>query len=195
MKKISSFFLDVLVFAGSILFIFAFVLALIVAERQHTFIIDLMPIFTLAFGIMLLIFTFTLSHKAYQLFSGLFLIIGSIFVFLLVRGYLPFTIYQWWPFLGVVVGIILFITGRYKYKSIKVGYALPSLAIFLLGGWLMLFSFKVIKVPFSEVALIGGPLFMIFVLIFLFAFFLLQQKNNNFVVEDDGPNSFEDDEQ
>ena len=109
-------------------------------------------------------------------------------------GYLPYTIFQWWPFLGVVVGLILFATGIYKYKRITFGFLIPAVTLFLMGGWLMLFSFKVIKVPFSQVALIGGPLFMILAVVFLFAFLLVQQKNKNLVVKDDEPNSFEDDE-
>ena len=109
------------------------------------------------------------------------------------RGYLKHTIYQWWPFLGIAVGLILFVTGIYKYRRITVGFAIPSLTIFLMGGWFMLFSFKIVKVPFSQVALIGGPLFMIFLMVSLFAFFLLQQKNKNLVIEDDEPDSFEDD--
>ncbi|MBO4858159.1 MAG: hypothetical protein J5527_06555 [Treponema sp.] len=193
MKKISALLLDFLTYIGSLIFVSAFILALVVAEKQHTMIIDLLPVFAVILGIMTLVFTLAVSHKAYHFFMGLFLMVAGSFVFLLVRGYLQHTIYQWWPFLGIAVGLILFVTGIYKYRRITVGFAIPALTIFLMGCWFMLFSFKIVKVPFSQVALIGGPLFMIFVMVFLFAFFLLQQKNKNLVIEDDEPDSFEDD--
>lgn len=193
MKKTTAILLDFLMYVGSIVFVSAFILALVVSEKQHSTIIDVLPIFAGILGIATLVFTFVISHKAYHFFMGLFLIVAGTFEFLLMRGYLKHTIYQWWPFLGISVGLILFVTGIYKYRRITVGFAIPSLTIFLMGGWFMLFSFKIIKVPFSQVALIGGPLFMIFLMVSLFAFFLLQQKNKNLVIEDDEPDSFEDD--
>lgn len=193
MKKISSFLLDCLAYIGYLVFVLAFIFSLVVAEKKHTFFIDLLPIFAVILGIMSLIFTLVISHKAYHFFNGLFLIVCGSFVFLLIRGYLKASIYQLWPFLGVGVGIILFMTGIYKYKKITFGFFFPSLVIFLFGGWLLLFSFKIIKVPYSQVALIGGPLFMIFAVVFLFVFFLMQQKNKNLII-DEKPDSFEDDE-
>ena len=193
MKKTTAILLDFLMYVGSIVFVSAFILALVVSEKQHSTIIDVLPIFAVVLGFATLVFTFVISHKAYHFFVGLFLIVAGTFEFLLMRGYLKHTIYQWWPFLGISVGLILFVTGIYKYRRITVGFAIPSLTIFLMGGWFMLFSFKIIKVPFSQVALIGGPLFMIFLMVSLFAFFLLQQKNKNLVIEDDEPDSFEDD--
>ena len=193
MKKTTAILLDFLMYVGSIVFVSAFILALVVSEKQHSTMIDVLPIFAGILGIATLVFTFVISHKAYHFFMGLFLIVAGTFEFLLMRGYLKYTIYQWWPFLGIAVGLILFVTGIYKYRRITVGFAIPALTIFLMGGWFMLFSFKIIKVPFSQVALIGGPLFMIFLMVSLFAFFLLQQKNKNLVIEDDEPDSFEDD--
>ena len=193
MKKTTAILLDFLMYVGSLVFVSAFILALVVSEKQHSLIIDVLPIFAVVLGFATLVFTFVISHKAYHFFVGLFLIVAGTFEFLLMRGYLKHTIYQWWPFLGISVGLILFVTGIYKYRRITVGFAIPALTIFLMGGWFMLFSFKIIKVPFSQVALIGGPLFMIFLMVSLFAFFLLQQKNKNLVIEDDEPDSFEDD--
>ena len=193
MKKTTAILLDFLMYVGSIVFVSAFILALVVSEKQHSTIIDVLPIFAGILGIATLVFTFVISHKAYHFFMGLFLIVAGTFEFLLMRGYLKHTIYQWWPFLGIAVGLILFVTGIYKYRRITVGFAIPALTIFLMGGWFMLFSFKIIKGPFSQVVLIGGPLFMIFLMVSLFAFFLLQQKNKKLVIEDDEPDSFEDD--
>ena len=193
MKKTTAILLDFLTYIGSLIFVSAFVMALVVPEKQHTLIIDILPVMAGLLGITTLVFTFVISHKAYHFFMGLFLIVAGTFEFLLMSGYLNYTIYQWWPFLGIAVGLILFVTGIYKYRRITVGFAIPALTIFLMGGWFMLFSFKIIKVPFSQVVLIGGPLFMIFLMVSLFAFFLLQQKNKKLVIEDDEPDSFEDD--
>lgn len=194
MKKIKLLLLDLAAYLGSLLFLCALILSIFVSGRSHTIIIDLLPIMAVILGIVSLVFTFFYSHKAYHLFFGLLLIIGGTFDFLLIRDYLPGTIFQWWPFLGVVVGIILLVTGTYKYKRIKIGFFVPAISILLFGCWLMLFSFKVIKVSYSVVALISVPLFLILACIFIVTLFLVQQKYKELVVKDDETGVFDDDE-
>ena len=87
--------------------------------------------------------------------------------------------------IGVTAGIFLYIAGIIKYQRLQAGYFIPSIALFLMGLWFMLFSFGIVKVPFQTVAIVGGPLFLIVSGIFIVAFFLLQRNHSNFVVKDD----------
>ena len=64
----------------------------------------------------------------------------------------------------------------------------------------MLFSLKIIKISFRDVAIVGGPLFFIMSGIFIIGFFLLQRKYTNLVVSDenteiDAEDIIEDDKQ
>ena len=194
MKKMKLMLLNAAAYLGALLFIFAFIFSVFSTGPRSWLLTDFLNIFAIILGIILVVFTFVYSHRAYHLFIGMFLIIGSNFIILLKNDVLSGTIYQWWPFLGIMVGLILFISGMYKYKKLKIGYVIPSITIFLLGCWLMLFSQKIIKVPFSTVALIGAPLFVVFGTVFIVTLFLMQQKYKNLVVQDDDSDSFDDDE-
>lgn len=194
MRKIKLILLDIISYLGSLLLLCALILSLFLTGEKHTIAIEVMQLLAILMGIVSLVFTFVYSHKAYHLFIGLFLICCGVFDYLLVKDIIPQTIYQWWPFLGVIVGIIVFITGMYKYKKVKMGFVIPALSVFLFGLWLMLFSFKVIKVSFTLFALIGAPLFMILTCIFMVAIMFIQQKYKTLVIKDDGSGSFDDDE-
>ena len=98
---------------------------------------------------------------------------------------LPYTFMQWWPMIGVTAGIFLWIAGIIKYKKLQPGYFIPAITLFLMGIWFMLFSFKIIKVSFQIVAIVGGPLFLMMSAIFIVAFFMLQKNNANLVAKDD----------
>ena len=194
MNKTKLILLDIAAYLGSGLFLCAFIFSIFVTNPNYINIISFMPVLAFILGVISLVFTFVYSHKAYHLFLGLFLILGSTFIFLCIKNIVSWTIDQWWPLLGVLVGFSSFFAGKYKYQKIKIGYAIPSLSIFLFGLWLSLFSFKIVKISFTTVALIGAPLFMILVCIFLVALLLVQQKYKNLVVKDDSSDSFDDDE-
>jgi len=193
-KKIKLVLLDIAAYLGSLLFLCAFIFSIFVTDPRYSYLNTLLPLMAVLLGIISLVFTFVFSHKAYHLFLGLFLITGSTFIFLCHKKIIPWTVYQWWPLLGVLVGLLLYISGRYKYKKTKIGFMIPSLTLFLFGLWLSLFSFKIVKISFTLVALIGAPLFMILACIFLVAIFLIQQKYETLVVKDDASDSFDDDE-
>ena len=64
MKKTTAILLDFLMYVGSLVFVSAFILALVVSEKQHSLIIDVLPIFAVVLGFATLVFTFVISHKA-----------------------------------------------------------------------------------------------------------------------------------
>ena len=99
-----------------------------------------------------------------------------------------------WPLLGIVAGILWFIAGRWKYKVLKFGYLIPSVTMFGMGLWYLLFSFGLISLSFKSVALTLGPLFMLMVAVLLIVFFFVQQKHSELVFSDEETGIFSDEE-
>lgn len=131
--------------------------------------------------------------KAVPLYIGL---LGSCW------GLLDFIVYllpdygiaQFWPFFVILSGILLLISGLYKYKKMKFGYVIPSFTLIGMGGWYLLFSFRITKLSFLTTAAILGPAFMLLIAIVLVLFFLIQQKHKELIVKDDDIGTFDDED-
>ena len=121
-------------------------------------------------------------------------ILTGIFTFLKMRNYISGSIINWWPIFGILSGVTLFVSGIYKYRKMSFGFVIPAIVIIILSAWFMLFSFKIITVPFKTVAIIGGPLLLVMLCVLLFVIFFIQQKGLFFVSSDEEPKQFEDDE-
>ncbi len=76
----------------------------------------------------------------------------------------------------------------------KVGFVFPAIVIFCFSCWYSLFSFKIIKLPFSKIVLLSSPWFLATVAVFLIFYFLVQQKNKNLIIEEDEAEAFSEDE-
>ncbi|MCQ2575119.1 MAG: hypothetical protein MJ162_00145 [Treponema sp.] len=194
MKKINSLFVQLLFVFGICIFIAAFILSIFSDPDTRSFIVKLLPILALLIGFIDVVIAFSYTKTAYHLFVGLFIIFWGVLVFLRIYNIFDFTLKQWWPILGVSSGAFLFVSGLFRYRKFKIGYVIPASVLFFMGLWLMLFSFKIITIPFKEVALVGGPLLAVLLCIFCVVLIMLQNKYKSFVVIDDEDDGFEDDE-
>ena len=185
MKKDSSFFANLILYCGSGFLICLGIFNIIVPIENHHIVINYLPCVAAASGIPVLVLSIRYTKKLHQIFIGFELVFWGIVTVLHELQILPYTFIQWWPMIGVTAGIFLYIAGIIKYQRLQAGYFIPSIALFLMGLWFMLFSFGIVKVPFQTVAVVGGPLFLIVSGIFIVAFFLLQRNHSNFVVKDD----------
>ena len=185
MKKDSSFFANLILYCGSGFLLFLGIFNIIVPIENHHIVINYLPCIAAASGIPVLVLSIRNTKKLHQIFIGFELVFWGIVTVLHELQILPYTFIQWWPMIGVTAGIFLYIAGIIKYQKLQAGYFIPSIALFLMGLWFMLFSFGIVKVPFQTVAIVGGPLFLIVSGIFIVAFFLLQRNHSNFVVKDD----------
>ena len=185
MKKDSSFFANLILYCGSGFLLFLVIFNIIVPIENHHIVINYLPCVAAASGIPVLVLSIRYTKKLHQIFIGFELVFWGIVTVLHEIQILPYTFIQWWPMIGVTAGIFLYIAGIIKYQRLQAGYFIPSIALFLMGLWFMLFSFGIVKVPFQTVAVVGGPLFLIVSGIFIVAFFLLQRNHSNFVVKDD----------
>ena len=185
MKKDISFFANLFLYFGSgFLIILGVVYFLVPLEHRHI-VINYLPIIAALSGIAVLVLSIRKTKILHQIFIGFELAFWGIVVVLNELQILPYTFIQWWPMIGVTAGIFLCIAGKVKYKKLQAGYFIPSITLFLMGIWFMLFSLKIIKVSFQTVAIVGGPLFIMMSGIFIIAFFLLQKNNSNLVAKDD----------
>ena len=185
MRKNISFIANLILYIGSGFLIFLVILNSIIPLDSRHFIINYLPLIAALSGIPVLVLSIRNTKRLHQIFIGFELIFWGIAVMLNELTILPYTFMQWWPMIGVSAGIFLCVAGRVKYGKLQFGYFIPSLALFLLGIWFSLFSFKIIKVSFQTVALVGGPLFIIMCGILIIGFFLLQKNNATLVVKDD----------
>lgn len=144
-------------------------------------------------GISTLIIALKVTKKFFHFFMGLLYLCWSL-IYLVTYTFFSFALHEMWPLLGVSAGILWFIAGKWKYNGLKFGYLIPSFTLFGMGCWYSLFSFGIIKLSFKTVASTLGPLFMLFIAVFLILFFLLQQKHKELVFSDEETGIFADEE-
>ena len=144
-------------------------------------------------GIATIVVAQKLTKKFFHLFMGLLYLIWS-FIYFFANTLFSYSLKEMWPLLGISAGLLWFIAGRTKYKTIKFGYLIPSVTLFGMGIWYSLFSFGLISLSFETVASTLGPLFMLLIAVFLIVFFFLQQKHSELVFSDEETGVFSDEE-
>ncbi|MBR5400501.1 MAG: hypothetical protein IK102_01710 [Treponema sp.] len=184
MKKISSFIADLLWSIGLALIVFIIITGVLIEQFKYNMLLDSFALISAVAGLAVTILGIGYSRKLHQIFIGMELLFWGIFTFLVLENHIPYKFTQWWPMIGIMSGIFLFIAGMIRFKSLKVGYFFPAIALFVLGGWYMLFSMYIIEIPFRVVAIVGGPLFFILSGLFIIGFFLLQRKYKNLIAKE-----------
>lgn len=192
MSKLGYKLINILLFFAFVLFFAVFFITIFTDSKQHKAVLDLFPGFLIITGLTVSILTIY-TKSAYQLFIGLFMTFGGFLSFVLLLGPVEWSIKQWWPIYGVAGGISVFVSGLYRYKKIDFGFLIPSVVLGILGFWLLLFSFKVITIPFKTFVICFGPLLVVMLCILLFVLYLWQKKHGKFSQVDE-INQFEDDE-
>lgn len=133
------------------------------------------------------------TKKFFHFFMGLLYLSWSL-IYLITYTCFDFLFKEIWPLLGISAGLLWFVAGKWKYKTLKFGYLIPSVTLFGMGCWYSLFSFGLIKLSFKTVASTLGPLFMLLIAVFLIVFFFLQQKHKELVFSDEETGVFADEE-
>lgn len=200
MKKVSSFIADLILSIGVAIILFLIISAILIQQFESNLLLNTFSILAAIFGLCVTIIGIGFTKKIHQIFMGLELLFWGTGIWLRLCNYIPFAFVEVWPVIGVSAGIFLFIAGIIRYRKLLFRYFIPSITLFLLGVWFMLFSLKIIKISFRDVAIVGGPLFFIMSGIFIIGFFLLQRKYTNLVVSDenteiDAEDIIEDDKQ
>lgn len=186
--------LNVLISFGGLFLLAVFLVAFISEDLLSTnAILTASMLLQILLGLLVVTISIFMTKKAYQLFLGLLISVYGVLLYVM-HFILPYNIYEIWPLFVVFAGIILLVTGKYKYKKFKYGFGVPAVVMICMGCWFILFSLRVIKVPFSTIAAVVGPLFMLLAAGALIMFFFLQQKHNELVIKDDNQGDFGDEE-
>ena len=191
-RKLKS--LNVMIAIGIALFIGVALLAVFSIEKKAIDVISL--ILTCAqfiLGILIMILSIKITHRATQLFIGITLV-GWGLAYFLTSFVWPIRLVNFWPSCGLMAGLFLFIFGCYKYATIKFGYFIPSIVLIGMGTWYSFFSFDLIKTPFLEVVKKLGPVFLALIAVLLIALFFIQKRDKKFIVTDDETGTFSDEE-
>ncbi|MCQ2589471.1 MAG: hypothetical protein MJ179_03510 [Treponema sp.] len=193
MSKIGYKLINLLLFIAFVLFFAVFFITIFMGDKQHARVLNALPVFLIIAGITVAILTVN-TKSAYQLFIGGMLTFAGLLSFLFLTNLIPGSIKQWWPVYGVAGGILLFVSGFYKYKKIDWGFVIPSIVLEILGFWLMLFSFKIVSISFKTFMICFGPLLLVMFCVLLFVIYILQKKNSSSSSAETEINQFEDDE-
>lgn len=180
MKIRSTKFLNTLLAVGLILILAGFLLLTGFSKKQGDTSSDVWPVLILITGVVVLYLKTALKKGAAMLFCGAFLSASGIFLELLNRQILPFTMKQWWPVIVVFSGISLLGSGWFKYRKMYIAYTFPAFLLIVLGGFFLFFSFDIIRMSFRSFVSVFGPLGLIFCGALMVSLFAYQRRHTDF---------------
>lgn len=186
--------LNIFISLGGLFFITLCIVAFLCEDLISTnAFITILLLLLILLGCFVINLAILLTKKAYQLFMGLLFTGWGILLYLM-HFVLPYSMFEVWPLFLVLAGIFLLVAGIFRYKKFKYGFGITAITLVLMGIWYFLFSAKIIKISFSLVAEVLGPIFMLCVAVFLIIFFFVQRRHSELIVQDDLKGDFEDDE-
>ncbi len=134
---------------------------------------------TMIFGSVIFYVALTLVHWAVFFFLGLLVFFMGICMTFVFTNVLPFGPEHLWPIAVLLCGICLILTCFLKHRKLRGVYLFPSILIELLGFGFLLFSMKVIKMPFSLFMAKWGPLLLVLAGAALVGIFFWQRNFND----------------
>lgn len=194
MRKLSNRIIDILSFLGIALVVVFIALAVHYSEYGKPLILYIIPYAALVWGACCFTFTLLFTKKAYNMFISLLLFMFGLLSVAEILVHFTYTFNQYWPVIGIATGIAWLVSGIYKYKKFNLGYTIPSIILVVSGCWYMLFSFKIIKVPFTKVVVLLGPVFVAILVLVAIAYYFIQKKNKKLTIDNEEPEIFDDEE-
>lgn len=173
------------ILAFGMLLIFAGVLlALAFAGKSPDFVSWGIPVGIFLAGLAILYSYIAFSRSPFKLFSGLSLSFFGIFSLVLAFDCFSVGLEKLWPFFVILTALSLLIAARTTGKVFAINYDLLALSLFILGIVFLLFSFNVIKMPLSRLALLICPLTLILAGTFLVILFFHRKSLLEILPED-----------
>lgn len=194
MKSEKKWMVSLILSIAFILFMLLLTSFVVIIWQSSKFVYYTLPIIILALNVLALILNLKFSKNSFAIFSISFISFGVIFLYLLRLDVIGGTLKNWWPMVGIFSGLSLLGAGFYKNRKFRFEFLIPSIALFITGGWFLLFSWKIISIPFIQVVIICGPLLLIMNIVLLFVMLYYQKKNKLFIVNDDEYDQFEKDD-
>ncbi|MDR0643454.1 MAG: DUF5668 domain-containing protein [Treponema sp.] len=121
-------------------------------------------------------FALSLNKRAVYLFLACFFIMTGLFLFLSALHIFPFSIRKTWPLIAVFSGLALAPAGWRKYGRLRPVFMVPAVAFIILGGVLLIFSFRIVSFNFRRFVLDWWPVFFVLMGIVLVLLALSSKK-------------------
>jgi uncharacterized membrane protein HdeD (DUF308 family) len=115
----------------------------------------------LIIGGLCVFFAVKLRKKSLYLFFAAFFALIWLFLMFKVCGVITLNLRQSWPLLSVFTGIALLLAGINRYDKVRRIYLIPSVALIVLGCFLLLFSLKITSFSFKQFVLDWCPVIVI----------------------------------
>ena len=100
------------------------------------------------------------KRSIYLFFASLFLMAG-IFILLSILGIIPLPVARAWPLLSVFSGLALLPVGWRRCGGFSKRYFVSSIAFVVLGGFLLVFSLRMVPISFRQFIYTYWPLLLI----------------------------------
>lgn len=184
MKKPGVKFLNAILAFGMLLIFVGVMLTLAFAGESPKFANWSIPVVIFFAGLAVLYSEIAFSQSPFKLFLGLNLSLYGIFSLVLVFDFFSVGLEALWPFFVVLTALSLVIAARTTGKVFAINYDLPAISLFVLGIVFFLFSFKIIKIPLSRLALLICPLILILSGTFLVILFFHRKSLLEILPED-----------
>lgn len=184
MKKPGVKFLNAILAFGMLLIFVGVMLTLAFAGESPKFANWSIPVVVFFAGLAVLYSEIAFSRTPFKLFLGLNLSLYGIFSLVLVFDFFSVGLEVLWPFFVVLTALSLVIAARTTGKVFAINYDLPAISLFVLGIVFFLFSFKIIKIPLSRLALLICPLILILSGTFLVILFFHRKSLLEILPED-----------
>ncbi|MCR5400145.1 MAG: hypothetical protein K6E78_00960 [Treponema sp.] len=123
-------------------------------------------------GLLFLYVYLAFSKTPFKLFAGLSLLMNGFFILCANKGLFSLGMKELWPVMILLISIALFAASRTKNKKFNINYDFTAIALFVLGGFFLLFSLDVIKHSMSQVMFMLLPVIFILSGIFLLVLFV-----------------------
>ena len=111
------------------------------------------------------------------------------FIFAVVAAFIAskeanFAFIKYWPLLVMLFGITLIPSGYVKAKKMRTIYVIPAIMLVFLGGFFLLFSCGVIKIPFKIFFIYMWPVLILLAGLFLIAYYFYSVYNKQRFIEE-----------
>lgn len=169
-------FLNSILALGMFLIFLGVLMVLAFAGDSPDFAVWILPGAVFLAGLIDLYFYIAFSKVPFRLFLGLNLTFYGIFSMIFVYNILPFGIDKLWPVYMFLTGLSLSIAGRTTGKRFTLTYDFPGIILTVLGIVFLLFSFDVIKISLSRLAVFLWPVLFILAGAFLIVLFLYRKS-------------------
>lgn len=164
--------LNMILMAGIVFVLVGFLFMVAFAGKSaENIAYNIYPILLCVLGLVFLAIHIIISKSTFQLFIGLDLVLNGLFCFAVTHEIFKIGMKKLWPILIILTGLSLIVASKTKQKKFSMSYDFSGIVLICMGAFYLMFSLGVIKLPFSQIAIISAPFILILLGVFLIILF------------------------